>query len=639
MKRKNREEKSGAEETVDLAELSRIQPHGGITFRDESMVKTGNGYESCVHIYQYPTELHDHWLSKTCNLPGTIATVDISTDDVNEVKKNINRSMKEQNMRYQSASDFGERYDAQMRFDEMKTLYREINSMGEVIKLIDTRIYLSDYTKAGLENKIKNLMAKLGSDYKPTVYLNETKKEWLSMFRPYKEQQEEQFAVPGQTLTSQAVAGGNPFHFSDLQDPYGTYYGQTACGGIVNFDLCAKTKKRLYYNGVIFGEMGAGKSTLLKKMFEDRAARGDFVRTFDISGEFTDLTNEFGGKIINLDGRNGILNPLEILPASESEQLNYTMHLSKVSAIYKFLDPAADSEKIKEFTRLLRELYAEFELFPESGKQITGLPPERYPVFSDILDFVDEKISRINAGTYNDTELEVAKKHILALDSIRDTVQNIVFNYGMVFNGHTSIPNITDEQIVTFNLSKVKEMSENIFDAAIFNMVSLCWGNCVSNGSIMKDLWESGKIKWEEIVHFLMLIDEGHRWLNTKKLQALELISVYFREARKYFASIVLASQSVRDYVPGGRSESSDAAVNQIKTLFELTQYKFIFRQNENALGIISDVFSNAFTESQLKKIPYLEQGNTILNISGDRTLEFKVYLSAEEKRIFRGGA
>lgn len=136
-----------------------------------------------------------------------------------------------------------------------------------------------------------------------------------------------------------------------------------------------------------------------------------------------------------------------------------------------------------------------------------------------------------------------------------------------------------------------------------------------------------------------MLIDEGHRWLNTKKLQALELISVYFREARKYFASIVLASQSVRDYVPGGRSESSDAAVNQIKTLFELTQYKFIFRQNENALGIISDVFSNAFTESQLKKIPYLEQGNTILNISGDRTLEFKVYLSAEEKRIFRGGA
>ena len=59
MKRKNREEKSGAEETVDLAELSRIQPHGGITFRDESMVKTGNGYESCVHIYQYPTELQD----------------------------------------------------------------------------------------------------------------------------------------------------------------------------------------------------------------------------------------------------------------------------------------------------------------------------------------------------------------------------------------------------------------------------------------------------------------------------------------------------------------------------------------------------------------------------------------------------
>lgn len=50
-------------------------------------MKTGDGYEACLHIMEYPLEMDDYWLAPLTNIKGTVVTVDISTDDVEEVKK------------------------------------------------------------------------------------------------------------------------------------------------------------------------------------------------------------------------------------------------------------------------------------------------------------------------------------------------------------------------------------------------------------------------------------------------------------------------------------------------------------------------------------------------------------------------
>ena len=127
------------------------------------------------------------------------------------------------------------------------------------------------------------------------------------------------------------------------------------------FDLFTKTSTRLYYNFLVTGEMGSGKSTLLKKQLKDNAAKGNFVRTFDVSGEFTLLTKTLGGKVIKMDGSNGILNPLEILRAGDNENISFTRHISKVSTFYKLLvGGKVEAEEIVEFEEMLRELYKEF---------------------------------------------------------------------------------------------------------------------------------------------------------------------------------------------------------------------------------------------------------------------------------------
>lgn len=624
----------------DMNLLNEIKPAGGITFKDVKYITTGSGYEGCIHIYKFPENIDTYWMAKVCNINGTVALVDISTDNISEVKKNLNKSMKEQVGRKIGARDFAELYDADKRLDEMKRMYDEIQSYNEVIKLVHIRIFLADRSFESLEKKIKNIMDKLETDsgFLTTIYLNESKSEYKSMTRSYKKQKEEMFFPKGQSLTATGVAHGDPFHFSSLNDETGEFLGTTPCGGNVLLDIFQKTSTRLYYNFLAIGEMGSGKSTLLKKQFKSNAIKGNYVRTFDISGEFTILTKTLGGKVIKLDGSEGILNPLEILKAGDDENISFTRHISKVSTFYKFLvGGSVDAEEIAEFEDVLKQLYSNFGLWSDDRRNIqcTGLPAASYPTFTDYLNFLTESMEEMQNEKYSHLEEKVIVKTLLLRDKIRKVIKNIVDTYGTLFDGHTSIDNILDEQIVTFDISTLKELKDEVFDAMIINIISLCWDNCVTNGKLMLNMLREGKIKLWDVTRFLILIDESHRWLNAKKTHALDLVSVYLREARKYFGGIGLASQRAADYVPEG---SDSDAVNKLKNIFELTQYKFVFRQSSNAKKLLYQIFDGELTGTQIEKIPKLEIGQCILLISGDKNIEFKVHLTKDEDMLFSGG-
>jgi len=574
----------------DMNLLNEIKPAGGITFKDVKYITTGSGYEGCIHIYKFPENIDTYWMAKVCNINGTVALVDISTDNMSEVKKNLNKSMKEQAGRRSGARDFAELYDADKRLDEMKRMYDEINSYNEVIKLVHIRIFLADRSFESLEKKIKNIMDKLETDsgFLTTIYLNESKSEYKSMTRSYKKQKEEMFFPKGQSLTATGVAHGDPFHFSSLDDETGEFLGTTPCGG----------------NGA----------------------------------EFTILTKTLGGKVIKLDGSEGILNPLDILKAGDDENISFTRHISKVSTFYKFLvGGSVDAEEIAEFEDVLKQLYSSFGLWSDDRRNIqcTGLPAASYPTFTDYLNFLTESMEEMQNEKYSHLEEQVVAKTLLLRDKIRKVIKNIVDTYGTLFDGHTSIDNILDEQIVTFDISTLKELKDEVFDAMIINIISLCWDNCVTNGKLMLNMLREGKIKLWDVTRFLILIDESHRWLNAKKTHALDLVSVYLREARKYFGGIGLASQRAADYVPEG---SDSDAVNKLKNIFELTQYKFVFRQSSNAKKLLYQIFDGELTGTQIEKIPKLEIGQCILLISGDKNIEFKVHLTKDEDMLFSGG-
>lgn len=97
-------------------------------------------------------------------------------------------------------------------------------------------------------------------------------------------------------MLASTLALGNPFHFDTLQDPFGHYLGQTSTGGTVFWDLFYSDMLRMSYNFLLVGAMESGKSTLLKIIMKERAIRGDFIRVFDVEGEFVNLCKYLGGK-------------------------------------------------------------------------------------------------------------------------------------------------------------------------------------------------------------------------------------------------------------------------------------------------------------------------------------------------------
>ena len=154
-------------------------------------------------------------------------------------------------------------------------------------------------------------------------------------------------------------------------------------------------------------------------------------------------------------------------------------------------------------------------------------------------------------------------------------------------------------------------------------------------GGPEKEKWESGAYAIEDSTKFLILIDESHRWVNTSMPLILDMVTRYLREARKYFAGIVLASQSVRDYMPEGDFSGAD----KIRILFELCQYKFMFKQDSSAKEHIRRIFGEGMTFSQVESIPFLEQGENVLSIAGAGALQFRVWLSRDyEATLFSGG-
>lgn len=624
--------------------LAKIQPQGGVKF-EESYIRKGDGFEACIHVYDYPTVASVFWLEEIFNIPNVITTLDVVSDQRKEVVESINKSMAEQSVRHASAKENIDRIEAKHQFHELGELYQRIQD-GEVMKRIHLRIYISGKTIQDLEAQAKEVIEILESkNFKGAIFLNEQEYEFESLVTNFEIQKNYVNKRKGKEIPALSLAGGFPFHFTSLSDPYGTYYGTTQTKGSVIWDLFHKDKWRKSYNAVLVGRMGAGKSTLLKKTFHDNAIKGYKVRVFDIVGEFKNLVSELGGKTIALDGSEGIINPLQVYKTvtkedgSTDEALSFTQHISKMTIFYRFISPAASEDTIKEFEGLLRKLYISMNLWNDQNplaNNITDRAAEDYPIFSDLLQLIREEL-------YEDFEIKKHRENLgegrkNRLESIELSIASLVDTYSHLFNGHSTIEDFNDEPIVSFSLRHLSNLSAEIFQAQLFNVMNILWDGMLQNGAPQLKAFNEGTLKFEDAVRYLIMIDEAHHIINTKKGSeySLRFLTKFAREARKYFGGLFFGSHSIRDFVPEG---SDQTAVEEIKILFELTEYKFIMQQDNNSLEILKKIFAGQLSESELAEVPYLSTGNVILSIGSMKNIRFNVEVTDEELALYGGGA
>lgn len=654
------------QELADVSFIRRVGPDSGIHFRDEKYITTGSGYIACLYVNKYPKDPKENWLNELCSMENAITVFDIATDDPATVKANLSKSMEEQSARVTTAKTDSEYIDAATVKNELEQMYIEISNMGAVMKLMCCRIYLFGDTREALDVEVKkNIKLLEGSGYRAGIALDEGLADFRSLYIPYYMQQNSLYRRVGQPLLSDTLAAGNPFHFSSLSDPQGFYWGYTFVGGgsSVFWDMFHKSKSRLSYNMIAAGLMGSGKSEMLKKLTVDRAIRGDKVRVFDVTGEYRELIEYLGGKVLSLDGgaEGNIINALQVLRSAESDAVNYSAHISKVATIFKFLNPQASRNHVLVLKRLLRKLYIETGIVDEKARFLTPLErlsPEDFPIWSDLLALVRREIAAIEKGaaeaevvsledeedigagkSRSNTKIGIVQRAEL-LSDLELALSDICETYGDMFNAHTSVSDVYDEQLLCFDIKNLVSMESEVFDAQIFLTLSMCWDNAVSKGSLMKEAFDKKTIAWEDIQRFLIIIDEAHRLINSNKLTGVKQIETYMREGRKFFAGIALASQAVSDFFPA----STNAAAMQegfaaIQNLFMLSTYKLMLRQDSSAIPQIKAAFQGAFTDAELDRIPQLEVGETILSISGEKNINFQIERSEKEAALFNGGA
>lgn len=632
----------------DLDFISKIQPIGNIIFK-ENYIKKGDGFETCIEIYDYPETVRNFWLRTitNSNVENLIVTIDISTMDNEIVDKVLEENLKENRYRKNNERNITDRLKSNTDYQKSILLHDKLYSNSINIKLVKIRIFLFDKSLKNLESEVVKLLNYLNSkSFKASIFLNELEYEYKSIYHPFKYQANCFYNKRnGKEITSETLGAGLDYNFSYLHDQSGLIYGTTKGGGYVIFNPFLKNEQRKSYNGILMGKMGSGKSTFLKKLALNNYILGTKIRCFDASGEFKHLVKKSNGKMINLNNPNNIINPLQIYKCSlnnssddeeieenlENETENeirnkyYQNHLSKFQIFFRYLSPNLDETYFDELSILLDDFYNKINFYKITNGEkifinITELNSNEYPILSDFLTYINT--------IYNDETDNLRKERLNVLELKLKTIVNV---YGMLFNGYSTI-DIQEENLVVFNIKELATLPNNIFSAVIFNILNILWQEMINNVDISK---YGNNIEDVKLNNYLVIIDEAHRILNDElDNKTIKFFIDFEREARKYLGAIWLSYHTIDDAI------KNDNVKKEINKIFNLSQYKVIFEQDVQLKEKLMSVFKDSITETEIDKISRFQIGECLLSLNTDNNIIFKVSLGLdnEKKLIATGG-
>lgn len=642
--KQNNKENNFQKKKTDIKFVKKIQPQGGMTFDDNHIVG-GDGYYSCLTINSYPKNPDFLWLIELMNSEYTIGSLDIATDNKNQLRGQMNRSLTELRDRTLNANRATDQEDARNEYAELLAYSNNINQGHEVPKKVVVRIFVYGSTQEQLEERVSNLRDQLkGSGFEASTYLFMQDKELKSLGQNFSQQQKEFTAIPYQPIPATTLGMGAPFNNQSLNDPHGIYLGYTKTGGAFIFDQFASIGKRRSYNMMVLGKMGSGKSTTLKMLEEGSFARNMYVRAIDKTKEYEGLVRSQDGVVVNLDGSEGMINPLQVEATVTDatglivdEVASFYQHINKVSTQFRMINNNELShDAIREFETFLKGFYVAFGLLPadfQSNRQnvhITGLDPKKYPKFSDFSNWLKETINDQFLVSQGAT---VARRE--AIESVKLSVESMIDSYGQMFDGYSTMSNLADEKVVVFDSSSVSQMNENIYQAQLYSALNLIWSHALKNGRRQKYFVQEKGLDPDYIDFFNVILDECHNIINAKNLFAVDYIVNFEREMRKFSAGVIFATQSLQEMVP---DNVETAALSSLKTVFELCQYKMIMMSDPAQMSKMRQVLEDSLTEHDYAKIPNFERGEAIVVVGGDSSYTIKTDPNDRQLKVFDGG-
>lgn len=623
----------------DLSFIAAYQPQGGIKFYDKSAT-IGNGYFTFLNIISYRKDPSMLWLYEMFGFDGTQVKMDVHTETLEKIQRDLNRSITEKQDqavkgRYQTDMDSAD--EEQVRLRELARLF---NSGVEIPKSIRIQIKIYADTLPKLEEKVGEISRSLrGDGYRGVIYQFTLPEQYKSWYQDFSEQSQSLITPTATTMGATAIGGGIPFYGQYLYDPHGTLFGHTSTNGAFIFDRFAHTEERTSYNMLCLGQMGSGKSTFLKLNEKSDYDRGFYVRIIDKTGEYSKLVENQGGAVIKLDGAGGeMINPLQVLATATNNEISkvdeiasFQHHVKKVLVLFNnVMNNSVDETTKAEFSSLLTKFYISYGLLPKDWQRnpenihITGLDPEQYPTLTEFREYVRQVTSDdfLNA-------IHATAKRRNSYEQIRVALDNMIENYGRLFDGHSSLRDLNNIQVVSFDTSTIANMDENIYHAQLFSILTLIQNQAVINGK------KQAPKKDIDRQYFSIYFDECHNIINPNNMLAVNQIVTMMREFRKYYAGISLATQDLGVMLPDSVSSTD---LESLKSVALFCLYKVIFRHEAGQIEKLHRLLGETLSNSDYEHIPKQKQGQAIFTIGTTNRLNIDVEPSRRELELFTGG-
>lgn len=628
-----------SQQGYDLNFISAIQPEGGIRFYDKHAT-TGGNFFTYITIISYRKDPNLLWLYQICGNDFTICKVDVHTEKIDKIRNQLNRSITEkqdQARKGRFQTDMDSAYQEQL---DLRELAGQFYSGAEIPKAIRIQIKVYANTEAALQSRVSEIKRVLSGDgYSGTIYQFTLPEQFNSWSESFSEMNTSLVTPAATTMGAAVIGGGVLFQGEDLTDAHGTLYGRTSTKGPFVFDRFAHTTERTSYNMLVLGQMGSGKSTFLKMNEKSDFDRGYFVRIIDKAGEYTRLVKSQGGVVINLDGKEGMINPLQVLASATidndqktvDEMASFRQHIANVLVLFSnVMNNQIDETTKQEFSSLLQHFYVSYGLLPADWQKhpekihITGLQPREYPILSDFRKYVE----KITTNEFLD-QIHATAKRRNSYEQINVALDNMIENYGNLFDGHSSLRDLNNVQIVSFDTSSISKMEPNIYHAQLFSTLNLIQNQAVING--LKQIDKKDKDRQ----YFSIYFDECHNIINPQNMIAVQQIVNMSREFRKYFAGITFATQDLGAMLP---DNVSTADLELLKSIVLFCQYKVTFRHEAGQLEKLQRLLGSTLSDTDYEQIPKEEQGQCIVTIGTTQRYHIQVEPSELELALFNGG-
>ncbi|MDT7957121.1 ATP-binding protein, partial [Clostridium perfringens] len=80
------------------------------------------------------------------------------------------------------------------------------------------------------------------------------------------------------------------------------------------------------------------------------------------------------------------------------------------------------------------------------------------------------------------------------IESIKLTIENAINNYSKLFNGYSTIEDMSSERILSFELRNLSQFDNRIFNAQMFSILTMLWNGALKQGIKQKKLFDSGAV-------------------------------------------------------------------------------------------------------------------------------------------------